>query len=99
MNSLAGLNKGQRPEQTTPEVNTSAVNFIKSAQVSGHGVKYQRTNLSLDEYTNGEIDRMSLIPRTVRASRSDIVKVAVALLASQPDEVVARLVEEMKRLA
>ncbi|MNY77363.1 hypothetical protein D3C86_2172360 [compost metagenome] len=42
-------------------------------------------NLSLDEQVDAELDRLSLLPRDFKSSRSDVVKAAVALLATHSD--------------
>ncbi|MNF18583.1 hypothetical protein D3C80_2227560 [compost metagenome] len=51
--------------------------------------------LSLDELIDAEIDRLSLLPRDFKTSRSDIVKAAVALLATRSDADVVELLRNL----
>lgn len=57
--------------------------------------RWKSTMFSLDDELNQEIDRLSLLPRTVKRSRSDVIRVAVRLLAEQGDEGAKALLELM----
>ncbi|MNI87722.1 hypothetical protein D3C73_1449450 [compost metagenome] len=59
------------------------------------GVRYKRVNLSLDAQVDAELDRLSLLPRDFKASRSDVVKAAVALLSTHSD---AEVIEMLRNL-
>lgn len=55
--------------------------------------KYHRVAFMLDDPADKEVDRLSLLPRTFKVSRSKVVRVAVALLAAQTEEEVIRLLQ------
>lgn len=48
------------------------------------GPTFKRTNFSLDEKTNKQIDQLSLAPRTFKASRSDVIRAGVKALKAMP---------------
>ncbi|MNC55006.1 hypothetical protein D3C75_1045150 [compost metagenome] len=86
--SLKGLSKSP----PSPAQADAADAFIGAAKVMHNGEnskpttrKYKRVNLSLDEQVDAELDRLSLLPRDFKSSRSDVVKAAVALLATHSD--------------
>ena len=55
---------------------------------------YERCMFSLTSEVSKEIDRLSLVPRDFRASRSDVVKAAIAAFAALPEaEQVKQLIE------
>lgn len=88
MTALKGLRKTPSPAPAGQDADA----FIGAAKVMHNGEKakptarkYKRVTLSLDEQVNAELDRLSLLPRDFKASRSDVVKAAVALLASHSD--------------
>lgn len=58
---------------------------------------YKRITFSLSEDVDQEIDRLSLVPRDFRASRSDVIRAAVALLAAQDEAEIARLMKEAQQ--
>ena len=96
--SLKGLNK----QPPSPAAGQDADAFISAAKVLHNGphakpsgVRYKRVNLSLDEHVDAELDRLSLLPRDFKASRSDVVKAAVALLATHTD---AEVIEMLRNL-
>ncbi len=96
MAGLKGLTKKTIIEPQAENADT----FIKGAKVS-HGkqtshVTFQRKNFSLTETVSDEIDRLSLIPREFRSSRSDVVKAAVELLSTQPDSVIVEMLKKAK---
>jgi hypothetical protein len=85
--SLKGLGKADREPR-----DIQADDFIKGAnqRVTALKPKRQKTYapciFSLTAEVSKEIDRLALTPRNFRASRSDVVKAAVALFASLPEE-------------
>ncbi|MNG14779.1 hypothetical protein D3C84_985600 [compost metagenome] len=97
--SLKGLSKTPSPTGQTADADA----FIGAAKVTHNGDtpkprterNYKRVNLSLDTQIDAEIDRLSLLPRDFKASRSDVVKAAVALLATHSD---AEVIEMLRGL-
>ncbi|MNY51908.1 hypothetical protein D3C86_1875380 [compost metagenome] len=86
----------------SPATDAAADAFIGAAKVMHNGEnskptarKYKRVTLSLDELIDAEIDRLSLLPRDFKTSRSDIVKAAVALLATRSDADVVELLRNL----
>lgn len=96
--SLKGLSKSP-----SPAGQAEADAFIGAAKVMHNGenpklrtVRYKRVNLSLDEQIDAELDRLSLLPRDFKASRSDVVKAAVALLATHSDAEVIDMLRNLR---
>lgn len=94
---------GSLKKTSNPAVNTPAADdFISGARVDGKSTKqampkekgYKRITFSLSEEVDKEVDRLSLIPRDFRASRSDVIRAAIALLGSVPEAEIARLIKE-----
>ena len=99
MSGLKGLTR-QAPAPIAKDAAADA--FIGSAKVLHNGadtkpssVRYKRVNLSLDSQVDTELDRLSLLPRDFKASRSDVVKAAVALLAKHSE---AEIIEMLRNL-
>jgi len=93
--SLKGLGKEERHVQEI-----KAEDFIKGASKRVASLKigkertYERCMFSLTHEVSKEIDRLSLVPRDFRASRSDVVKAAIAAFAALPEaEQVKQLME------
>ena len=96
--SLKGLRKAPSPAGQTADADA----FIGAAKVMHNGtdtkpsgVRYKRVNLSLDAQVDAELDRLSLLPRDFKASRSDVVKAAVSLLATHSE---AEIIEMLRNL-
>lgn len=98
MAGLKGLKK--TPIATLEHAQSKAAEaFIGGAKVKSNvdepsesQASFKRTNFSLSDHVSEEIDRLSFLPRDFRASRSDVVRAAVSLLAElTPDEVIDRL--------
>ena len=54
--------------------------------------KFKRYNFSLTESVSNSIDQLSLVPRDFRATRSDVIKAAIAVFEELPQmEQVAEL--------
>lgn len=95
---IGSLKKPANTAATTP----AADDFINGARVDGKNAKptaakekvYKRITFSLSEEIDKEVDRLSLVPRDFRASRSDVIRAAVALLGSLPEAEIARLIKE-----
>ncbi|EIU5458491.1 TPA: hypothetical protein ACPHWC_000102 [Pseudomonas aeruginosa] len=58
---------------------------------------FKRVTFSLTDQISEEIDRLSLIPRGFRASRSDVVRAGVAALAAMPEEQLVALLDKARR--
>ena len=58
---------------------------------------FKRVTFSLTNQISEEIDRLSLIPRGFRASRSDVVRAGVAALTSMTEEQVVVLLDKARR--
>lgn len=93
--SLKGLGKDDRHIKEI-----KADDFIKGANKRVAALKigkertFERCMFSLTNEVSREIDRLSLVPRDFRASRSDVVKAAIAAFAALPEsEQVKQLIE------
>ncbi|WP_175649392.1 hypothetical protein [Pseudomonas aeruginosa] len=104
MMGVGGLvKKDVNPAATSPE----ADNFINAAKVDGKNSSaaikpgstkvFKRVTFSLTDPISEEIDRLSLIPRGFRASRSDVVRAGVAALSAMTEEQVVALLEKVHR--
>lgn len=84
-----------------------ADHFINAAKVDGKNSSatikpgstkvFKRVTFSLTDPISEEIDRLSLIPRGFRASRSDVVRAGVAALSAMTEEQVVALLEKVHR--
>jgi hypothetical protein len=90
---------GNRATATSQE----ADDFINGARTDGKkAVKpkpikervYKRLTFSLSQDIDDDIERLSLVPRDFRATRSDVIRAAVALLASRPEDEIADLMRD-----
>lgn len=94
--SLKGLGKDERHVHEV-----KAEDFIKGATKRVASLKigkertYERCMFSLTSEVSKEIDRLSLVPRDFRASRSDVVKAAIAAFAALPE---AEQLKQLKQL-
>ncbi len=85
--SLKGLGKDERHVQEV-----KADDFIKGASKRVASLKvgkertFERYTFSLTPDVSNEIDRISLIPRDFRASRSDVIKAAISAFSALPLE-------------
>lgn len=95
-----------RKSTTNPAATSKEANdFVNGARADGKdgGAKpasnkvYKRVTFSLTEPISEEIDRLSLIPRGFRASRSDVVRAGVAALAAMTEEQLVALLEKVHR--
>lgn len=57
----------------------------------------KRVTFSLTDQISEEIDRLSLIPRGFRASRSDVVRAGVAALAAMSEEQLVAFLDKTRR--
>ncbi|OKS22353.1 hypothetical protein [Pseudomonas aeruginosa] len=97
MAGLKGLMKGQ---QLSTEEAVSA--FINGASLKANApvqsaAVFKRVTFSLTEQISEEIDRLSLVPRGFRATRSDVVRAGVAALSAMTEEQVVALLEKVHR--
>lgn len=103
---VGDMKKGARSlHAESPEADA----FINAAKVDGkNGVAkasphakpekkakvFKRLNFSLDDSVDREIERLSLIPRTFRATRSDVVRAGIAALSAMSNEQITELMEK-----
>lgn len=97
MAGLKGLKKGQQPSKE--EALDAFINGapIKSSAPGQSAAVFKRVTFSLTEHISEEIDRLSLVPRTFRATRSDVVRAGVAALSAMTEEQVIALLEKVHR--
>lgn len=105
---VASLKKGAGSGAEAAAASPAADSFINGAKIDGKNGAvaakpaqakakvYKRIMFSLTDKIDAEVERLSLLPHGFRVSRSDVVRVAVALLASQGDENVSKLLKELK---
>jgi len=102
MMGVGNLKKPINPVATSP----AADDFINGAKVDGKKPMqvastrertYKRITFSLSDELDQEIERLSLIPRDFRASRSDVIRAAVALLAMQDEAKIAQLMKDAQQ--
>lgn len=110
MAGIKGLNKEERKEATTrakQEIDLEAQEeraekFIRGAAKRGksinqtHKQKAERCIFSLTKTVSETIDKISYMPKDFRAGRSDVVKAAIALLESQPEEEIIKQLMKIK---
>ncbi len=97
--ALKGLNKNDRPS-----VEEVAKDFINGAQqrTKAHSAGststriFERYTFSLTRSTSEEIDRLSMIPRSLKASRSDIVKAGIEALGRLSEEELVAILKKVK---
>lgn len=56
---------------------------------------FKRVTFSLTDQISEEIDRLSLIPRGFRATRSDVVRAGVAALSAMTEDQVVALLDKV----
>lgn len=96
MAGLKGLGK-DAAEARQKTADDAALEFINSASLMAPkppedkpapkkkpAAKSKRVNFSLDDVVDKNIDKISLMPRSFKASRSDVVRAGVKLLLSMP---------------
>lgn len=103
---VASLKKGAGSGAEAAASSPAADSFINGAKIDGkngavatkpaHVKVYKRIMFSLTSEVDAEVERLSLLPHGFRVSRSDVIRAAVALLASQGDENVSKLLKELK---
>lgn len=94
----------RRPDQATPSSDANdeaALAFISAAPVSAtpqpkrkrkKAPTFVRTTFSLSKDFNKQIDKISLLPRTFRISRSDVIRAGIiALQKMEKGELIALL--------
>lgn len=96
MVGIKGLKKGDRPK-----VERQAEKFIagaaskKTTPRRGQGPRFQRYTFSLTADVSAEIDKLSLVPREFRTSRSDVVKAGVEALKRLPKSDLVALLRQI----
>lgn len=103
---VASLKKGAGSGAEAAAASPAADSFINGAKIDGkngavaakpaQAKVYKRIMFSLTSEIDAEVERLSLLPHGFRVSRSDVIRAAVALLASQGDENVSKLLKELK---
>jgi len=104
MMGVGNLRKGANNQAAS---SPAADDFINAAKVDGKNSSatiksgstkvFKRVTFSLTDPISEEIDRLSLIPRGFRASRSDVVRAGVAALSAMTEEQVVALLEKVHR--
>lgn len=56
---------------------------------------FKRVTFSLTDQISEEIDRLSLVPRNFRATRSDVVRAGVAALSAMTEDQVVALLDKV----
>lgn len=97
MAGLKGLTKGQQPSKEE-----TLDSFISGAPLKSNGptqsaAVFKRVTFSLTDQISEEIDRLSLVPRGFRATRSDVVRAGVAALSAMTEEQVVALLDKVRR--
>lgn len=85
-------------------ISQAADDFINAAKVDGkNGAAkpvssrvYKRVTFSLTDELDKEINRLSLIPRGFRASKSDVIRAAVALLSAQNEVEISSILQSVQ---
>ena len=85
MAGLKGLKKGERLE-----VEAQAENFIVGAQERVY-------TFSLNPSVSQAIDDISLIPRSFKINRSEVVKAAVEYLKNLPEEQLIEILQKIRK--
>lgn len=103
---VASLKKGAGSGAEAAAASPAADSFINGAKIDGkngavaakptQAKVYKRIMFSLSAEIDAEVERLSLLPHGFRVSRSDVIRAAVALLASQGDAKVSELLRELK---
>lgn len=98
---MAGLGGLTKTDRELVEKDLQAADFIKGATrrvaaLTPSQATYKRVMFSLTEQDSAEIERLSLVPRDFRATRSDVVKAAVAAFSSLPEAEQLRLLKQVK---
>jgi hypothetical protein len=106
MMGVASLKKGAGSGAEAAAASPAADSFINGAKIDGkngavaakpqQAKVYKRIMFSLTSEIDAEVERLSLLPHGIRVSRSDVIRAAVALLTSQGDEKVSKLLKELK---
>ena len=108
---MPGLGKGlikQMPQTHDADADQLAEQFIQGAKqrrdLTTPPVKRPRTRkfirctFSLTQDISDAIERLSLLPRTFHSNRSEVVKAAVELLETMPEERVIDLLKQTKQV-
>lgn len=56
---------------------------------------FKRVTFSLTDQISEEIDRLSLVPRGFRATRSDVIRAGVAALSAMTEDQVVALLDKV----
>ena len=95
---MSRLKNLAKPAQPGDDVAGAQEAFIHSAKLKSNEpaqskAVFKRVTFSLTDQISEEIDRLSLIPRGFRATRSDVVRAGVAALSAMSEEQVVALLE------
>lgn len=98
-----GLDGLKQTDTKTAALSPTADALINAAKTDGKHAPgkakrkpkkvFTRVTFSLTAAVDKEVDRLSLIPRTFRSSRSSVVRAALKLLAKQGDEEITKLLK------
>jgi len=89
---LTGLEKKDRRRSASREALRALEKGTAFKEQKQRNVTHIRVNFSLTAEVSADIDALSLVPKTFRTSRSDVVKAGIIALKTMPkDELVALL--------
>lgn len=99
--ALKGLSKNDRPavEEIAKDFINGAQQRVMAHTASGKTTRvFERYTFSLTKSTSDEIDRLLMIPRTIRVNRSDIVKAGIEALGRLSEEEFVSILIQVKQL-
>ncbi|HHK3903632.1 TPA: hypothetical protein ACQSOG_000645 [Pseudomonas aeruginosa] len=94
---FTGLKRASRLRKLQLLNNNPGQTMLKPNTPAQSAAVFKRVTFSLTDQISEEIDRISLIPRGFRASRSDVVRAGVAALAEMTEEQVVALLDKVRR--
>lgn len=98
--ALKGLSKNDRPavEEIAKDFINGAQQRVMAHTASGKTTRvFERYTFSLTRSTSDEIDRLLMIPRTIRVNRSDIVKAGIEALGRLSEEEFVSILTQVKQ--
>lgn len=97
--ALKGLSKNDRPsvEEVAKDFINGAPQRTKAHAAGSASTRvFERYTFSLTRSTSEEIDRLSMIPRNIKASRSDIVKAGIEALGKLSEDELVAILKKVK---
>lgn len=97
MAGLKGLTKDQQPSKEEALETFISGAPLKSNAPGQSTAVFKRVTFSLTDHISEEIDRLSLVPRSFRATRSDVVRAGVAALSGMTDDQIVALLKKAQK--